>query len=375
MMNMLDYVALSSSRLREMRKHASELVAPLVEAYRTSECTALRIVACGSSRHAADCTRYAVQEVLRVPVVVVSPESFAAIEHVFPQNAFTIAVSQSGYSTNTLSALDFMRDRGMPGAALTAAVDAPIGDHADTVVDYGAGVESVDFVTMGVVTLIEFLMLFALETAGKEGRSFDDLAHYYTELDEAIEAHSLMVSRSLEFVRAHKLTLSEDVPAIIVGNGANFGVAEEAALKFNETLKIPAMFFEGEEFIHGPEMQITPGYRVFIVDDPAGSDRLAGIAEALSQVTDGLYFLTAHPRGRAYEVPTPRVSEPFSALPNLVLFQTIAAFVAQELNSWDVHPYLDAVASQLEAKAPGYEESVRRLEAAAVAQYQTTAGT
>ena len=184
-----------------------------------------------------------------------------------------------------------------------------------------------------------------------------------------------MVSRSLEFVRAHKLTLSEDVPAIIVGNGANFGVAEEAALKFNETLKIPAMFFEGEEFIHGPEMQITPGYRVFIVDDPAGSDRLAGIAEALSQVTDGLYFLTAHPRGRAYEVPTPRVSEPFSALPNLVLFQTIAAFVAQELNSWDVHPYLDAVASQLEAKAPGYEESVRRLEAAAVAQYQTTAGT
>lgn len=56
------------------------------------------------------------------------------------------------------------------------------------------------------------------------------------------------------------------------GNGPNYGVAEEAALKLSETIKIPAMHHEGEEFVHGPEMQIVPGYLVFIVDDPQGSE-------------------------------------------------------------------------------------------------------
>lgn len=72
------------------------------------------------------------------------------------------------------------------------------------------------------------------------------------------------------YVQDHMLELSEHIPAMVVGNGPNYGVAEEAALKLSETIKIPAMHHEGEEFVHGPEMQITPGYLVFIVDDPQG---------------------------------------------------------------------------------------------------------
>lgn len=54
------------------------------------------------------------------------------------------------------------------------------------------------------------------------------------------------------------------------GNGPNYGVAEEAALKLSETIKIPAMHHEGEEFVHGPEMQIVPGYLVFYRRRSAG---------------------------------------------------------------------------------------------------------
>ncbi len=374
-MRMLDYVTLSSTRLRENRDRGPELVAPLVDAYRMSGCTALRVVACGSSRHAAACARLFMQEILEVPVVVVSPEAFVSSEHVFPRNAFSVAVSQSGYSTNTLAALDFMREHDMPGAALTAATGAPIAAHAACVIDYGVGAESVDFVTMGVVTLIEFLMIFALEAARRQGRAAGKITRCQAQLDEAIEAHADMCARSQKFVEMHKLALSRRAPAVIVGNGANYGVAEEAALKFNETLKIPAMFFEGEEFVHGPEMQITPDHSVFIMDDSVGSERLAAVAEALSQVTDALLFLTAHPRGRAYEMCVPKVAKHMSALPNLVLFQCITAMVAEASDSWDVHPYLDAVSTQLEAKAPGYEESLRQLEKAATAKYGVPAGT
>ena len=324
-MKMLDYVQLAHVRMGENLERSSELVAQLVDIFQSGSFDALRIVASGSSRHAADCTRDFLQDTLQMQVSVVTPEAFVDFEHTYPQHALNIAVSQSGYSTNTIAALDYMRAHDMAAVALTANVEAPIKEHADIVLDYGVGVESVDFVTLGVEVLVEYLVLFGI--------------------------------------------YGGQAPAMGVGNGPNYGVAEEAALKLSETIKIPAMHHEGEEFVHGPEMQIVPGYLVFIVDDPQGSERLANIADALSNVTAKTVLLTAHPKGRAHEVVVPQVAPLLSAIPNLVFFQTIAAIIAERLKSWDVHPYLDAVSKQMEVKAEGYEESVNALKAKAAECY------
>lgn len=374
MLKMLDYVKMANTRLSENLHRAAELTAPLVQAYRASGCDAIRVVASGSSRNAADCARPYIQDALGKQVLVVTPEALVDFEYAQPACAFNIAISQSGYSTNTLAALDFMREHDMPCAALTANVGAPIKDHADTVIDYGVGVESVDFVTMGVQTLVEYLVLFAIFAAHADGTVDDDgLARRLAEVSRAIEAHARMLEVSEAFVSEHRLELSEPGPVMFVGNGANFGVAEEAALKFSETMKFPAMFHEGEEFIHGPEMQIVPGYHVFTIDDPAGSDRLAAIAAAIGRVTEGAHFVTSHPHGKAGEIAVPTVSPLLSAIPNLVLFQYIAASVTEALGCWDVHPYLDAVSDQMEAKAAGYDRSVEDLKAKAEATYGDTA--
>ena len=195
------------------------------------------------------------------------------------------------------------------------------------------------------------------------------VAQRLDDLREAIHANAVMCKTAEAYVQDRMLELSEHMPAMVVGNGPNYGVAEEAALKLSETIKIPAMHHEGEEFVHGPEMQIVPGYLVFIVDDPQGSERLANIADALSNVTTKTVLLTAHPRGRAHEVAVPQVAPLLSAIPNLVFFQTIAAIIAERLKSWDVHPYLDAVSKQMEVKAEGYEESVNALKAKAAECY------
>ena len=54
-------------------------------------------------------------------------------------------------------------------AALTANWAAPISEHAVCVFDYGVGVESVDFVTMGVHVLVCYLMLFGIEAGERMG--------------------------------------------------------------------------------------------------------------------------------------------------------------------------------------------------------------
>lgn len=173
-MKMLDYVVMANSRLRENLACAVELTDPLVKAFTASASAAVRIVASGSSRHSADCARDYMQDILGMQVAVVTPEAFIDREHVFPRDAFTMVISQSGFSTNSIAALDFIRGggcgEGVQSVAITGNPSAPIRDHADVVVDYGVGVESVDFVTMGVQTLVEFLMLFALYASHATGR-------------------------------------------------------------------------------------------------------------------------------------------------------------------------------------------------------------
>ena len=145
-MKMLDYVQLAHVRMGENLERSSELVAQLVDIFQSGSFDALRIVASGSSRHAADCARDYLQDALQMQVSVVTPEAFVDFEHTYPQHALNIAVSQSGYSTNPIAALDYMRAHDMAAVALTANVEAPIKEHADIVLDYGVGVESVDFV-------------------------------------------------------------------------------------------------------------------------------------------------------------------------------------------------------------------------------------
>lgn len=154
-MKMLDYVKMANARLSENLEDAASLVSPVVGAFVASGLDSVRIVASGSSRHAADCAREFMERTLGMPVLVETPEAYVSHEGAHMVDAFNIAISQSGYSTNTLAALDSMRREGASVVALTGNVKSPIAEHAEVVVDYGVGVESVDFVTMGVMALIE----------------------------------------------------------------------------------------------------------------------------------------------------------------------------------------------------------------------------
>lgn len=200
-MKMLDYVQLAHVRMGENLERSSKLVVQLVDIFQSGSFDALRIVASGSSRHAADCARDYLQDALQMQVSVVTPEAFVDFEHTYPQHALNIAVSQSGYSTNTIAALDYMRAHDMAAVALTANVEAPIKEHADIVLDYGVGVESVDFVTLGVEVLVEYLVLFGIY--GGQARGTIDakgVAQRLDDLREAIQANAVMCETAEAYV-------------------------------------------------------------------------------------------------------------------------------------------------------------------------------
>lgn len=361
-MSMLDYVRMAQPTLRANLARADELVAPLVESYLRQGAGPVRVVACGSSRNAALCARPHLQRSLGEQVVVVTPESYVAFDHDLPAGSFDVFVTQSGYSTNTLAALDFARGLRRPAVALTAYPSAPVHEHADLVVDWGVGVESVDFVTMGVQTLMLFLMAFGVEAARARGAR-RAAAPRDAGLASAVDAHAGALEATASFVAAWHRELAEGAPVVVVGDGPAFGVAAEACLKFNECLKRPAAYHEAEEFVHGPEMQIDPSYLLFFIDDAAGSPRVEQLARRFAAAVPKAFLLTAHPAGEARELVLPRVDDPLAwALPALVPFQWTAAQLMEELDCEDTDPCLDGYYAQADTKAPGYDDAVRELE-------------
>jgi len=88
---------------------------------------------------------------LKIDVEVVSPSSFIFSDFVPPEDTLCFVVSQSGCSTNSIAALDRLRELGRPAVGLTGNVSSDFKDHSDLLVDYGVGAEVVGYVTKGVV--------------------------------------------------------------------------------------------------------------------------------------------------------------------------------------------------------------------------------
>lgn len=370
-LTMLDYVYMANDRMDKNLKRSEEITVGLVGEFVASRAKAVRLIASGSSHNGAVCARPFMQAVLGMQVIVVTPGAYIDFEHTYPSDTFEIFISQSGYSTNVLAALDFARKRSVHTVVLTGNVGAPVADHSDVTFDYGVGVESVDFVTMGVEMLALFLMLFSVHAA----RALGLLDRFGAEervsgLRGSVQVHARALEVARLFVEGERLTLARQTPVILVGNGGNLGVCEEGALKFSETLKRSSSFYEGEEFVHGPEMQITPNYLVLIIDDPEGSVRMHNVFSALRKVCSGTFLLTSRPMGVAGEICMPELAEPLaSAIPALAVIQVVCATLAQELNSWDVHPFLEAVGDEFDVKSPGYDDAVKSLENQAMEQY------
>ena len=134
--------------------------------------------------------------------------------------------------------------------------------------------------------------------------------------------------------------------------GAAWGVAREAALKLMETLQIPACAYELEEFIHGPELHLTPNHTLFfLASDPHDRARGAQLSRAASLVTEKTFFFTDD----GGDLPVP--SSPDALLTPLLFlpfFQLTAYRLTEDLHRWHKHPLVADFESAVSGKSANY---------------------
>lgn len=358
---MMDYIASCPEFIRANVADSKNLTAPFVEEYVNGGYRNIWIVACGSSSNGSLCARQFIRRHLQCEVKIVTPFAFVASEHDFCDTDMVIVVSQSGYSLNALDAVKVIREKGRRCIGLTGDLDSDLAKVCDVIANYGVGRETVGYVTRGVTTLALFFMLFATDAAEKLGlKTAAEADTVKKQLLAAADINEKVQTSWPAFLEKHYQKLSGMTKVYICGVGANMGTAAEGALKFGETISIPSVAYEVEEYIHGPNIQMTPTYSVFLIDGGEGTERIHQIYEGTQIVTSSAYLITNCPDYREepntfyVECDLPEEITPLCYLP---VFQMTAFRITDDLSRWIKHPLQRIMEKSVSSKSENYENS------------------
>ena len=352
------YIKISNEVMLKNLNSREALPKKLVDQYLDSGKDHICIIASGSSLNAAMAAELFMNQCMGNNVVVMSPTEYIDYRKENVKDYFKIVISQSGCSTNIIEAVkDMAADENKP-AVLTGNLEGDIKKYSDNLIEYGVGNESIDYVTLGMTVLIQTLILFVLETGKRKGFLSEEYNSLAEELETCCIANREMYYKAIHFTETFYKDLLKMDRVIIVADGANMGIAREAALKFGETLKIPALYYESEEYIHGPNMQLTPEYAVFFIDTNRKHNRMFDIFEATGYITEHTYFVTDKemPESERIIKVTGNVRSELTPLYTAVPFQYISAHVTKEKNNFECHPLFGRFEEKIHCKTDDYDE-------------------
>jgi glucosamine--fructose-6-phosphate aminotransferase (isomerizing) len=225
----------------------------------------VKIVACGTSWHAALAGKFMIERLARLPVDVDYGSEFRYRDPILPPRTLTVAVSQSGETADTLAALREAKQKdsrtlaicNVFGAMLTREAEGTIYTHAGPEI----GVASTKAFTAQLTAL--FLLAMHLgQTHGKLGEQDSlELVQELIALPAKLETVLGLDARCEELAR--ELYRAEDF--LFLGRGIHYPVALEGALKLKEISYIHAEGYPAGEMKHGPNALIDEDLPVVII--------------------------------------------------------------------------------------------------------------
>jgi len=356
---MADYISETPEVIKENIQNAASLTKPLVDEFVKRPFNRIWIVGSGSSYNGALCSRDFVRETLGIEVKVIPPASFLNFEHDVKEDDFVFVVSQTGYSTNALWALELIKSRGLRTIGVTGDVNSDFKAVCDLVVDYGLGIETVHYVTKGVTTFVAFMVAFACEAAKALGRlTAAEVSSCYESINKIMDQHPKIIADTNQWIDKNIKDFSSIQTMFLCSYGSNYGTIYEGALKISETVHVPAFPLEAEEFIHGPFLQVNPNYTLLFLDTGAqGSERLRDIYTASKMMTDRTFLVTdkAMPDDAKVLQVMVTPNQLLNPLIYLPIVQTIA-FRASTYPERNQHPLLEGFKKAILSKSPNYKE-------------------
>jgi len=226
----------------------------------------IQILACGTSRHAAQVGAYLLEQLAGIPTSVFYASEFRYAPPPLAPHTLTIGVTQSGETADTLAALAMEQERRRAVAdpayaprllGITNRPESSLGRLVDQILDIGAGIE------VGVAAtktfLGQLLAFYGLALTFAERHGGGATGHGPEQLRQLAAALRQLPNQLRQLVDdhdrrceqlAHLFADTQDV--IFLGRGINYPIALEGALKLKEISYIHAEGYPAGEMKHGP---------------------------------------------------------------------------------------------------------------------------
>ena len=301
----------------------------------------IRIVACGTSWHAALAGKFMIEKLARIPVEVDYGSEFRYRDPIVDGDTLTVVISQSGETADTLAAQREARQKNSKTLAICNVVGSMITREASGAIYTHAGPEIGVASTKAFTAQLTALFILAVYL-GQERGVLDGTA------SRCLVQELLKIPHKLETVLSgdqkyeelgRKLFRATDF--LFLGRGIHFPIALEGALKLKEISYIHAEGYPAGEMKHGPNALIDEKLPVVVLAtrDPASPESrvlyektLSNIQEVkaregmvLAVVTEGD---TEIPQVADFVIELPPVSDLLAPILEIVPLQLLAYHVA-----------------------------------------------
>ena len=311
----------------------------------------IQILACGTSRHAAQVGAYLLEQLAGIPTSVFYASEFRYAPPPLSPHTLTIGVTQSGETADTLAALAMEQERRRLVAdpayrprllGITNRAESSLARMVDHILDIGAGIE------VGVAAtktfLGQLLAFYGLSLAfaerrvgqrqggGSSGRSREELKALVAQLRQLPQQLEALVADHDQrcAALAHRFEGTQDV--IFLGRGINYPIALEGALKLKEISYIHAEGYPAGEMKHGPIALLDAKVPVVSIAMPgAVFDKvLSNAQEAKARDAQLIGVAPECPDAELFDVllPVPAVDELLSPLLTVIPMQLLSYHIA-----------------------------------------------
>ena len=224
----------------------------------------VRLIGCGTALHAAQIGQVLIEQWSRIPAVSHVASEFNANDPVINPKALHLAISQSGETADTLSAVKEIQRKGADVYGVVNVVGSTIARQCGKGVYIHSGPEQSVASTKAFTNMVGALALFSLQlgrsrhlskTKGKsivkEMRNLPEKIRTYLENPGPIEEAVQLVTQAKS--------------VLFLGRGISSPVASEGALKLMEIAYIPCLAYPAGEMKHGPIALIEENSPVVVI--------------------------------------------------------------------------------------------------------------
>jgi len=302
----------------------------------------LTITACGTAFYAGLVGKYWFERLARLPVEVDIASEFRYREAPLSKGGWSLVISQSGETADTLAALRYCRSQGQKVAALVNVDGSTIARESDAVLRTYAGPEIGVASTKAFTCQLTVLACLAIAAARARGAIGEDEERARVGALAQVPRLLSAVLREERHIAeiARKIAGARDV--LYLGRGINYPVALEGALKLKEISYIHAEGYAAGELKHGPIALIDETVPVVVIapcDDlyektVSNMEEVAARGGRIVLITDAPAGSAATPHMETISVPAadPFISPLLFALPVQLLAYHAAVFMGTDVD-------------------------------------------